>query len=118
MKASQSFQAIFLYKPFVDMRKSFNGLCQIIESEFGLNPCDGGLFVFVSRDRSIIKAIYWDESGFAIWHKRLEKEKYTWLRRHEGPYLAISSSQLDWLLAGLDIEESKPHEKLNFASFS
>lgn len=118
MKASESFSAIFLYKDFVDMRKSFNGLCQIVESEIGLNPCDGGLFVFVSRDRSIIKSIYWDQSGFAIWHKRLEKEKFKWLRLHEGPYLAINCEQLDWLLSGLDIEEAKPHKKLNFHAFS
>ena len=118
MRATSSFKKIYLYKEYVDMRKSFNGLCQIIVSQLSLNPCDGGLFVFVSRDRATIKAIYWDDSGFAIWHKRLEKEKFKWLRRHDGIYLAISSDQLDWLLSGLDIESSKPHEKLSYDAFS
>lgn len=118
MKASADFPEIFLYRAFVDMRKSINGLSQIVTEELGRNPCDGGLFVFMSRDRTRIKALYWDDTGFALWHKRLEKEKFQWLRKTTSSALQISCEKLDWLLSGLDIEEVKPHEKSRFDAFS
>lgn len=118
MKASSAFSEIYLYRPHVDMRKSINGLSQIVSEELGRNPCHGGLFVFISRDRTILKALYWDDTGFALWHKRLEKEKFHWLKARHSEALSITCEQLDWLLAGLDIEEAKPHEKLSYIAFS
>jgi len=34
-----------------DMRKSINGLSAVVEGSFKLNPFDGALFVFCSRNR-------------------------------------------------------------------
>jgi transposase len=64
---------IYLYRPPCDMRKSFDGLCGLIRSELGADPLSGSLFVFVNRRRNMIKSLYWDRDGFAIWYKRLEK---------------------------------------------
>ncbi|MBC7658151.1 MAG: IS66 family insertion sequence element accessory protein TnpB [Chitinophagaceae bacterium] len=61
-------------------RKSINSLSQIAVEELKLNPGDSALFVFVSRDRATLKVLYWDNSGFALWQKRLEKEKFSWLK--------------------------------------
>jgi transposase len=118
MRATHSFGEIYLYKPFVDMRKSINGLSQIVEENFKLNPCEGGLFVFISRDRTILKCLYWDRTGFALWHKRLEKAKFRWLKKATGDILIVTPEKLDWLLAGLDIEAASPHEELHFQAFS
>ena len=118
MRATSSFSEIFLYRPHVDMRKSINGLSQIVAEELKRNPCDGGLFVFISRDRATLKALYWDNSGFALWHKRLEKEKFHWLKSTSEESLEVNCEQLDLLLSGLDIEKVKPHQKLSFHAFS
>ncbi|MBC7661602.1 MAG: IS66 family insertion sequence element accessory protein TnpB [Chitinophagaceae bacterium] len=118
MRATSSFSEIYLYRPHVDMRKSINGLSQIVAEELKQNPCEGGLFVFISRDRATLKTLSWDNSGFALWRKRLEKEKFHWLKSTLEDSLAISYEQLDLLLSGLDIEKVKPHEKLSFQVFS
>lgn len=118
MRSTTSFPEVYLYKPFVDMRKSINGLSQIVADNFKLNPCNGGLFVFISRDRTILKCLYWDRTGFALWHKRLEKSRFKWLKKASGEILIVTPEKLEWLLAGLDIEQASPHPELHFEAFS
>jgi len=35
----------------------------------------GDIFLFVSRDRKTAKALVWDGSGLAIYHKRMERTR-------------------------------------------
>jgi len=64
---------IYLYRSPCDMRRSFDGLCGIIRNELGLDPLSSSLFVFLNRTRSMVKLLYWDQDGLALWYKRLEK---------------------------------------------
>ncbi|RYZ89773.1 MAG: transposase [Proteobacteria bacterium] len=118
MKATSSFSEIYLYRSPVDMRKAMNGLSQIVSEVLKKNPCDGSLFVFINRERTTIKALYWDKTGFAVWHKRLEVDKFHWLKVTTYDSLPVTCEQLDLLLSGIDIEKAKPHEKLSFHAFS
>jgi transposase len=58
------------------MRKSFDGLCGLIRSELEADPLSGALFVFCNRRRNMVKLLYWDRDGFAIWFKRLERGSF------------------------------------------
>lgn len=118
MRDARSFQNIYLHKQFVDMRKNINGLSQIIVDELRHNPCDGGLFVFINRSKCLMKAVYWDRTGFALWQKRLEKDRFRWPIKLQDDVIRVSPEQLEWLLAGLDIVKAKPHESLRFEAFS
>ena len=68
---------IYLYRGRCDMRKSFEGLCGIIRSDLGADPLSGSLFVFLNRRRNMVKLLYWDRDGLAIWYKRLELGCFT-----------------------------------------
>jgi transposase len=63
----------FLYAKATDMRKSFDGLSGLVRNHLQRNPTDGEVYVFLNRNRSMIKLLQWDRSGFVIYTKRLEQ---------------------------------------------
>ena len=78
MKMFTSVPEVFLYRDFVDFRKSINGLSLIVEQQMQLSPLTGSVFVFCNKGRDKLKVLYWDRTGFALWYKRLEKDKFKW----------------------------------------
>ena len=93
---------IYLYRAPCDMRKSFDGLCGLIRYELDADPLSGSLFVFINRRRNMIKSLYWDRDGFAIWFKRLEKGRFNL------PDIANSDGRIDRLQLTLLLEGVVP----------
>lgn len=118
MRAVESFATIYIHREPVDFRKHIDGLSTIVESEMRLSPFAEALFVFASRDRKKIKILYWDRTGFALWHKRLEQAKFPWPRKFDEAVIRIGPRELSWLLGGYEYWKMKPHEALNYASVS
>lgn len=118
MKSVSSFPQILLYVGRVDFRKSIDGLSGIAESSMGVSPYSSTLFVFVSRCKRRMKILYWDKTGFALWQKRLEKERYCFPKKRElllePTIMSLSQSHLEMLLEGIDVFKIKPHTELNF----
>jgi transposase len=73
--------AVYLHREPVDFRKSINGLSIIVEQSMALSLFDSSLFVFCNKQRDKLKVLYWDSSGFCLWYKRLEKEKFKWPKK-------------------------------------
>jgi len=109
---------VYLHREPVDFRKAINGLSVIVEVEMGLSPLTGALFVFCNRKLDKLKILYWDRSGFALWHKRLEQERFRWPKRMQQEIIELSEQQLHWLLSGLDITKAKPHAKLYYSKIA
>jgi transposase len=106
---------VFLAAGSTDMRKSINGLSLLVEQALDLNPFTGDLFVFCNRRRNMIKILYWDQNGFALWHKRLEKQRFHWPTGMEA-VVSLGAQELEWLLAGLDYQRAHVHLNYRFAS--
>ena len=94
---------IYLHVLPVDFRKSINGLLAIVESELELNAFTGALFLFCNKKRDKLKVLHWDRTGFALWYKRLEKQRFKWPKDNELKHMQLSEQQLSWLLSGFDI---------------
>lgn len=99
---------IYLCTTATDMRKSFDGLSGIIRSEFGQEPNDGSLFLFINRRRDRIKILYWEEGGFALWYKRLESGTFEAIGDpQDGSVITIDSTELSMLISGVSLQSVK-----------
>jgi transposase len=107
---------VYLHREPVDFRKSINGLSVIVEEAMSLSPLNGALFVFCNRSRNKLKILYWDSTGFCLWYKRLEKERFRWPKKWSMNVIELSEQQLNWLLQGFDITAMQGHKKLDFSA--
>lgn len=112
MLAFRDDAAIYLRTGATDMRKSINGLSALVQNEMRLDPFGNCYFLFCGRSRRIIKLLYWDRTGFALWYKRLEKDRFPWPQAEEEAR-KITVSQVHWLLSGIDF--FKAHRELHFS---
>ena len=62
-----------LYLAPTDMRKSFDNLSGIVETELAQNPTSGRVYLFVNKLRNKVKILHWRTGGFVLYYKRLEK---------------------------------------------
>lgn len=92
------------------MRKSFDGLCGLVSSELGRRATSGEVFVFLNRKRTHMKLLQWQQGGFVLYYKRLEKGTFTIpnsKRKHE-----LSWSDLVLMIEGIQVHKSS--QKLRF----
>lgn len=114
MKTFVDVGSVYLHREPVDFRKAIDGLSLIVEQAMGLSVYDSALFVFCNRRRDKLKVLYWDHSGFCLWYKRLEKEKFKWPKKDHREVIALNEEQFDWLLRGFDISRMNAHKSLVF----
>ena len=98
MRLFQEVPQVYLHRDSVDFRKAINGLVLIIEGEMALSLYADALFLFCYKQRDKLKVVYWDETGFCLRYKRLEKAKF------------------HWLLRGFDITRMQSHPPLNYVA--
>ncbi|MHB1527969.1 MAG: IS66 family insertion sequence element accessory protein TnpB [Acidiferrobacteraceae bacterium] len=106
--------AVYLHREPVDFRQSINGLTARVEGTMHLSPLSGALFLFCNRQRTRLKLLYWDHTGFALWHKRLEEARFRWPRQCDA-VLTLTEGELHALLQGYDIVRSDPHKILHYS---
>ncbi len=87
---------LYIKNGYTDLRKQVSS---IIENEqMNMDAFTQSIFLFCSRQRKLIRCIYWDKTGFCMWQKRLEKAKFPWPQTTQEA-LNISKNQLEMLLA-------------------
>jgi len=105
---------VYLHKASVDFRKSINGLTALVEHAMAKSPFSGALYVFCNQRADKLKVVYWDQTGFCLWYKRLEKNRFAWPKSMQGDVLTLTEEQFHWLLRGLDISRMQTHPALSF----
>jgi transposase len=92
-----------------DMRKSFNGLCAIVEQHLQCDPYQGTLYLFANRRRDRIKILFWDGTGLWVAAKRLEKGRFSWPKPSEKGQrrLNLTPEALSMLTDGVDLKGAK-----------
>ena len=90
----------------VDMRKSFDTLSALVMSA-GFSVMNGELFLFVSRNRTRAKVLYWDGTGLCVFAKRLEQGRFAapW---ESGGTLQLTTTELALFLEGSKLVSKVP----------
>ena len=106
---------IYIRPGYTDMRKGSKGLTIIIQDEMEQDPFSGSVYIFCNRGRKLLKAVYWDKTGFWLCQKRLEKETFPWPQTIESAR-ELTEEELKMLLAGIDF--FKAHKPLYYRKVS
>ena len=103
--------------PF-NMHRSFDGLAGEVRRLL-LNPLDGHLYVFLNTRRTMMKALFFDRSGFCVFSKRLAQGSFQLPQvAPDVSRLEVDRAVLAMMLEGIDLRaprrlryERKPASK-------
>ena len=91
-------EKIYIRTGYTDMRKQLNGLVDMIQYDFQLDPYSNAVFLFCGRRADRIKAVHYEGDGFCLLYKRFESGQEV---------RQLSDQQLRWLLEGLSPDQPK-----------
>lgn len=99
---AQGITRFYVICGYTDLRKSIDGLSQLIEGKYQLDPFEKDiLFLFCGRRGDRIKALLWEGNGFLLLYKRFESGHLNWPRNKEEA-IALSKHEYRLLLTGLN----------------
>ena len=83
----------------VDFRKGICGLKALCLNHLEINPFSGTVFAFANRNRTSVKLLVYDASGFWLCQKRFSQGKLAWWPNSNSETTEIRASELLILLA-------------------
>jgi transposase len=98
---------IYVATGATDLRRSIDGLAALVRERFDLDPFAGHLFLFRNRRGDRVKILAWDQSGFWVFYKRLERGTFAWPAETDGAPVTLRSSDLLLLLSGVDLAHTR-----------
>jgi transposase len=99
---------VFLCLTPADMRKSFDGLSELVRTGLGGDPLSGHLFVFRNKRGDRLKLLYWDADGLAVWAKRLERGTFQFPpTAGSAASVEVTSTDLALILGGIDLTTAR-----------
>jgi len=95
-----------------DMRKSFTGLIALVKTHLNHRPEGGEVFVFINKNRTLMKCLYFEAGGYCLWCKRLEQGRFADRSRHATESkVALSRTEFSALIEGFDMEIKKRRKR-------
>lgn len=93
------------------MRRSFEGLSFLVREVLKEDPLSGHLFLFLNRNRTKVKLLWWERSGYAIWYKELQEGTFTVPEKGE-----LTGAELLCVLEGIEIEGIRRKKRFSLRS--
>jgi len=92
---------VWLAAGATDLRKGFDGLAGLVQTQLDEDPFSGQLFVFRGRGGDRVKILWWSGDGLCLFAKRLERGRFVWPQATSGT-VSLTGAQLSMLLEGID----------------
>jgi transposase len=102
---------VYLAVDPVDMRKGVDALANVVRYVVRQEPMSGHLFVFRGRRGHMIRVLFWDRNGWALYTKRLERGVFHLpVTVAEGTQrVEVDAAELMLMLEGIDLRGAKRH---------
>lgn len=85
----------------VDFRKGIDGFKAVCQNELQCDPQSGTVFVFLNRNKTMIRVLVYDKNGYWLMTKRLSKGRYQNWPLGQSAVLSYQAHTLRQLLTGL-----------------
>jgi transposase len=103
---------LYLATAPTDLRKGFDGLSTLVESELGLSPLRGDLFIFLNRRATQVRILFWDRDGYCVLGKRLEQGTFRRVRAADGGAgVEIDAGEFAMLFEGIDAQRVRRRKR-------
>ena len=94
---------IWLCTQPTDLRRSFDGLSALVRHHLAADPTSGDWYAFINRRRTQIKVLAFEEGGYCVWSKRLERGQFAVLGVAGSLKRGLSRTEFLALLEGVDM---------------
>ena len=81
-----------------DLRKSFDGLSDLVTHQFQQDPLNGHLYLFTNRKKNRLKLLYFDGTGIWVCAKRLGRGCFAWPKATGSGAVRVLAEELTLLL--------------------
>jgi transposase len=85
-----------------DMRKQMDGLAALVQQGMEREPRSGDMYVFCNRRRDMLKVLFFDQQGYCLLAKRMDKGTFKLTADGDAP-LQLSAAEFGQLMAGIAI---------------
>lgn len=94
------------------MRKSFNGLSELVKSRMGRSAVSGEVFIFINKRRDLMKILHWEYGGFVLYYKRLESGTFELpLHRTTDSSTVVYWPELMMMVQGISLQSVKTRKR-------
>jgi transposase len=106
-------QRYWLWSGSTDMRRGFDGLSGLVRNTMReRDPLSGDAFIFLNTRHTQMKILVWEEGGFLIYHKRLERG--TFERPATGELGCVRWDELILMVQGVVLTGIKRRKRFSF----
>lgn len=116
MSLSFPSKTIWLAARPIDFRKSIDGLCALALNDLDRKPTQE-IVVFYNKRRDRLKILLWDDGGFVMVYKKLDKRKVIIPKDITADKYLVSQRELSWLMQGVDWLHAKENKVASYSSF-
>jgi transposase len=96
---------VFVCKEPTDMRASYDTLFAKAKGVLSQDPFSGHLFVFINKNRSSIKCLYWDGTGLVLLCKRLDRGVFSRINPMFKGEIVLTAAEFALFFEGADLEK-------------
>ena len=96
---------VFACKVPTDMRGSFDSLYKKTKEIIGQDPMSGHMFLFINKNRSRLKVLYYDGTGFVIIAKRLDRGCFSKFNPYYRKNLILTQAEFALFFEGATINK-------------